>query len=72
MDSKRDGLLDEHIRRDIAVDIMSMILAKRLREGTTDEEMKFLMSERYAMYTGDAKTIEKILTVYAEEIRDLF
>ncbi len=51
---------------------MSMILAKRLREGATDEEMKFLMSERYAMYTGDAETIEKILTVYAEEIRDSF
>ena len=72
MDSKRDGLLDEFIIRDVAVDIMSMILAKRLREGATDEEMKFLMSERYAMYIGDAKTIEKILTVYAEEIRDLF
>jgi hypothetical protein len=72
MDSKWDGLLDEFIIRDVAIDIMSMILAKRLREGATDEEMKFLMSERYAMYTGDAETIEKILTVYAEEIRDSF
>ena len=72
MDSKWDGLIDEHIKRDIAVDIMSMILAKRLREGATDEEMKFLMSERYAMYTGDAETIEKIITVYAGESRDSF
>ena len=72
MSSTFDFFRDKHIEKDIAAEIMSMIIVKRLDEGSSPDVMNALMSERHAMYSGDKKTIEKILTVYAKEIRDAF
>lgn len=59
----------KHIERDAAAEIMSMIMAKRLREGASAEEKISLAAERCAMYEGDEAVVKKIMTVYAEEIR---
>ena len=56
---------------EVAVEIISAKIASLSNAGytTDDEEMRTLLKEMDKMYTGDEKTIEKIINVYGPEIK---
>ena len=68
----KDILLNEHVERDVAVEIMAWKIARcvTLRKGR--EERDRLFRERMAMYLGDRTVIDRIMTEYAAEAREYF
>lgn len=56
---------------EVAVEIISAKIANLSNAGYSikDEEMKNLLKEMDKMYTGDEKTINKIINVYGPEIK---
>jgi len=69
--SPREVPRNKFAERDTAVEILAIYTAEKIRRGAPDSEMRILISERRSMYLGDEETIQKILTVYAEEVRSL-
>jgi hypothetical protein len=80
---KKDSFLgDECVKMDIAIEIMAEMIAGRCLKQMSEEnpetilkleeELSVLIKERDLMYQGDPAIIEKILTVYAAEIREIY
>lgn len=73
---------DNHVKMDVAIEIMADMIGKlsiQKNKETNPEtivkiekKLELLSKERYEMYAGNKEVIEKILTVYAEEIREYY
>lgn len=67
--------MSEYSNFDTAVEIMAYKMAHYVKKAEQDEEYKKkldeLRKERNLMYSGDEKTINKILSVYGKEIKNI-
>lgn len=65
--------MSQNTKLEIALEIMSTKIAKMAKKGINveDEEMKILLEEREKMYQNDEKIIDKIIEIYAKEIKDV-
>ena len=63
--------MNDNTKLEIAVEIMAAKIAKVAREknGVVDEELKKLLHEREEMYKFNKETIDKIIKVYGNEIK---
>ena len=68
--------MGEYSDFDTAVEIMAYKIADCVKKSEQDskykKELEQLRIEREKMYSGDKKTIERILHVYGEEIKKLY
>ena len=63
--------MNENTKLEIAVEVMAAKIAKTSQEGIEpeDEKMKELLKEKVKMYQGDEKVLDKIINVYAKELK---
>ena len=59
---------------EVGLEIISAMIANASNEGYSvkDEKMKILLEERDKLYSGDEKTIDKIINVYAPKIKEKY
>ena len=59
---------------EVGLEIISAMIANASNEGYSvkDEKMKILLEERDKLYSGDEKTIDKILNVYGPKIKEKY
>lgn len=64
--------MNKNTRLEIAVEIMAAKIAKTAIQGIDPESeiMQELLNEKIKMYQGDEETIEKIINVYGNEIKN--
>ena len=60
--------MNEHVKLDIAIEIMSTKIAKTMNSGNK-EEVEQLLEERRQMYLGNWNVINKILNVYSKDVK---
>ena len=68
--------MSEYSDFDTAVEIMAYKISDCVKKLETDnsfkEELEKLKNERDKMYSGDKKTINKILNIYGQEIKNIY
>ncbi len=59
---------------EVGLEIISAMIANASNEGYSvkDEKMKILLKERDKLYSGDEKTIDKIINVYGPQIKEKY
>ena len=59
---------------EVGLEIISAMIANASNEGYSvkDEKMKILLEERDKLYSGDEKTIDKIINVYGPKIKEKY
>ena len=59
---------------EVGLEIISAMIANASNEGYSvkDEKMKILLEERDKLYSGDEKTIDKIINVYGPQIKEKY
>lgn len=59
---------------EVGLEIISAMIANASNEGYSvkDEKMKTLLEERDKLYSGDEKTIDKIINVYGPKIKEKY
>lgn len=59
---------------EVGLEIISAMIANASNEGYSvkDEKMKTLLEERDKLYSGDEKTIDKIINVYGPQIKEKY
>lgn len=60
--------MNENVKLDIAIEIMSTKIANVMKNGTR-KEVNEILEERRQMYLGNWDVINRILDVYAKEVR---
>lgn len=60
--------MNENVKLDIAIEIMSTKIANVMKNGTK-EDLENILEERKQMYLGNWDVINKILNVYSKEVR---
>lgn len=60
--------MNENVKLDIAIEIMSTKIANAMNSGAK-EEVKQLLEERKQMYLGNWDVINKILNVYSNDVK---
>ena len=60
--------MNENVKLDIAIEIMSTKIANTMNSGTK-EEVEQLLEERKQMYLGNWNVINKILNVYSKDVK---
>lgn len=59
---------------EVGLEIISAMIANASNEGYSvkDEKMKILLEERDKLYSGDEKTIDKIINIYGPQIKEKY
>ena len=59
---------------EVGLEIISAMIANASNEGYSvkDEKMKILLEERDKLYSGDEKTIDKIINIYGPKIKEKY
>lgn len=60
--------MNENVKLDIAIEIMSTKIANTMNSGNK-EEVEQLLEERRQMYLGNWDVINKILNVYSNDVK---
>ncbi len=60
--------MNENVKLDIAIEIMSTKIANTMNSGNK-EEVEQLLEERRQMYLGNWDVINKILNVYSKDVK---
>ena len=60
--------MNENVKLDIAIEIMSTKIANAMNSGTK-EEVEQLLEERRQLYLGNWDVINKILNVYSKDVK---
>lgn len=60
--------MNENVKLDIAIEIMSTKIAKVMEKGNK-KEIEELLEERKQLYLGNWDVINKILNVYSKEVK---
>ena len=71
-----EKMVNQFSNFDTAIEIMSYKIAdcvRRIKDGNADKaELELLQSEKTKMYDGNKETIDKILNVYAKDIKEIY
>lgn len=64
--------MDNNEKLELAVDIMSSVIASAINSGydAGSDLMKMLVYEREQMYSQNEKVIDKIINVYGKELKN--
>ena len=63
--------MNDNIKLEVAIEIMASKIASMAKEGydNNSKEMKKLLQEKKEMYNCNMEVIDKIITIYGEELR---
>ena len=63
--------MNDNIKLEVAIEIMAIKIKKKKKKGydNNSKEMKKLLEEKKEMYNCNMEVIDKIITIYGEELR---
>ncbi len=63
--------MNDNIKLEVAIEIMASKIASMAKKGydNNSKEMKKLLEEKKEMYNCNMEVIDKIITIYGEELR---
>lgn len=63
--------MNDNIKLEVAIEIMASKIASMAKNGydNNSKEMKKLLQEKKEMYNCNMEVIDKIITIYGEELR---
>ena len=63
--------MNDNIKLEVAIEIMASKIASMAKKGydSNSKEMKKLLEEKKEMYNCNMEVIDKIITIYGEELR---